>query len=178
MSSDRAMRTVSGLATSRGYAAGPVFLYRGDGNLAVPEYVIEPHREKDEVRRFRNACDSVRSDLKNLIEVLRSRTDRSDVRVFECHLMILEDPLLNDEIVRHIEKDRLNAEASVRRTVNGAREQFSRMNDPYFRERVRDLDDVERRLLHSLAGHKSNPLFNLTAPAIVVADDLTPSETV
>jgi phosphotransferase system enzyme I (PtsI) len=55
---------------------------------------------------------------------------------------------------------------------------FERMTDPYFRERVRDLDDVERRLLKKLLGFAANPAFGLNRPSVIVADDLTPSETV
>ena len=66
--------------------------------------------------------------------------------------MILEDAALQDEVARYIQSDRLNAEAAVRKTMNGARAQFERMNDPYFRERVRDIDDIERRVLKALTG--------------------------
>ena len=78
----------------------------------------------------------------------------------------------------YISKDRLNAEAAVRKAVNGARRQFERMNDPYFRERVRDLDDIERRILKALTGFASSPHLELKTPSIIIADDLTPSETV
>ena len=172
------MQTVSGLATARGFAIGPVFVYRGDGDVPVPEYVVDPGREADELTRLRRALLETRRDLENLIATLRERAGRGDVRVFECHLMMLEDPVLNGEAEKHIREGRINAEAAVRRTADGARRQFERMNDPYFRERVRDLDDIERRLLKALTGFGGSPHLELKAPAIVVADDLTPSETV
>lgn len=172
------MTTLSGLATARGYAFGPVFVYRGDGEVPIPQYLVEPGSEEDELLRLRAAIKETRRDLEGLISVLRERTGRSDVRVFECHLMILEDAILTKEIEDHVTNDRLNAEAAVRRTMNGARTQFERMNDPYFRERVRDIDDVERRLLQRLTGCGRNTHLELKSPSIVVADDLTPSETV
>jgi len=172
------MRTLSGLATARGFAVGPVFVYRGDGDLPVPEYAIAPEKVDDELLRIRRAHVDVERDLDNLIATLRARAGGSDVKVFECHLMILEDPSLVDETARYVRDEHLNAEAAVRRTANRARAQFGRMNDPYFRERVRDLDDVERRLLKALIGVSAAPHLELKAPSIVVADDLTPSETV
>lgn len=172
------MQTIAGLATARGFVSGPVFIYRGEGDLPVPEYLIEPGREGDELLRFKRALLETRRDLESLISVLRERTGRDDVRVFECHLMILEDELLVKETEDHILRDRLNAEAAVRKTATAARVQFERMNDPYFRERVRDLDDIERRLLRAITGFGGNPHLELRAPAVVVADDLTPSETV
>ena len=172
------MRTIAGLPTARGFVAGPVFIYRGDGDVPVPEYVIEPGREGDELLRLKRALCDTKRDIENLISVLRQRAGREDVKVFECHLMMLEDFTLLDETEQYILRDKINAEAAVRKTAVNARAQFGRMNDAYFRERVRDLDDVERRLLKSLTGFGGNPHLELKAPAIVVADDLTPSETV
>jgi phosphotransferase system enzyme I (PtsI) len=172
------MTRVAGLATSRGFAAGPVFVYRGDADLPVPQYVVDPGEENEELLRLKRALADTKRDLETLISVLRERTGREDVKVFECHLMILEDLVLIDETQRYILDDRLNAAAAVRKTADRAREQFARMNDPYFRERVRDLDDVERRLLKVIIGTSGEPHLELKTPSIVVADDLTPSETV
>lgn len=172
------MRTIAGLATARGFVSGPVFIYRGSGDVSVSEYLIEPGREGDELLRFKRAQFATRRDLEHLISALKERTSRDDVRVFECHLMILEDPLLCDEIEKYIVEKHLNAEAAVRRTTDNARMQFERMNDPYFKERVRDLDDVERRLLKWMTGSSGDPLLELRTPSIIVAEDLTPSETV
>ncbi|MBR1921880.1 MAG: hypothetical protein IJ829_07780, partial [Kiritimatiellae bacterium] len=88
------MTTLAGLATARGFASGPVFVYRGDGEIPVPEYLVEPGREGDELIRLKRAVVETKRDLENLISVLRQRTGRADVRVFECHLMILEDAAL------------------------------------------------------------------------------------
>lgn len=172
------MQTISGLAAARGYVSGPVFIYHGDEEIPIPEFVVERGRELDELMRLKRAMAETRRDLEGLIAVLKERTGRADVRVFECHLMILEDTVLARETEGYVTRDRLNAEAAVRKTMNGARAQFERMNDPYFRERVRDIDDVERRLLKQLTGYDRNPHLDLKSPAIVVADDLTPSETV
>ena len=172
------MRTIAGLATARGFAVGPAFIYRGDGDFPVPRYVVDPGREEEELLRFRRAVLETKRDIEGLIAALRERGGRENVRVFECHEMILEDELLLGEIEKSIRDDRVNAETAVRRAANHAREQFARMNDPYFRERVRDIDDVERRLLKALTGFGANPHLELKRPSIVVADDLTPSETV
>ena len=172
------MRTVDGLPTARGSASGPVFIYRGDCQVPVPEYVVEPGGEKDELMRLKRALGETRRDLENLIAVLRERSNGKDVDIFECHLMLLDDIVLVKETEDYILKDRLNAAAAVRRTADRARAQFGRMNDPYFRERVRDLDDVERRLLKVIAGIGSETLWDIKVPSIVIADDLTPSETV
>ena len=178
MNSRPEMVTLAGIPTARGLVAGPVFLYRGDGEIPVPEYVVEAGREEEELRRFERAVIDTKRDLENLISVLRERTGRADVRVFECHLMFLEDPTFADEIRRSVTSDHINAEAAVKAFTDKMRVQFSRMNDPYFRERVRDFDDVERRLLVALTGFAQETSFELKVPSIIVADDLTPFETV
>ena len=178
MSSNRAMQTITGLATARGFAIGPVFVYRGDGKVPIPEYVVDPGHEADELVRLKRAVMETKRDLDTMIATLRERAGQADVRVFECHQMLLEDPVLFGEAEKCVLEGRVNAEAAVRRTAAHARRQFERMNDPYFRERVRDLDDVERRLLKALTGFGGSPHLELKAPSIVVADDLTPSETV
>ena len=170
--------TLTGLATARGFAAGPVFVYRGEGDLPVPEYLVAPERVEDELLRLRRALRETKRDLESIVATLRERGETGAGRVFEGHLMILEDPLVSGEAEKRVERDHVNSEAAVRRTMDGARASFGRMNDPYFRERVRDLDDLERRILRALAGQGGDPSLELETPSIIVADDLTPSETV
>ena len=172
------MTLVAGLPTARGLACGPVFVYRGDGDIPVPEYIVEQGAEDAELRRLDGSIEEIKRDLDGMIAALRERTGRQDLRVFECHLMILEDAFLIDEIEKKVKEERMNAEAAVTRVFAMHRSQFEKMNDSYFRERVRDLDDVERRLLKSLIGDKRQPHLELKSPSIVIADDLTPSETV
>ncbi len=173
------MRTLSGLATSRGFVAGPVFVYRGDDEIPLPEYVVEEGGEAAELAKFRKAIADTSKELEGIVETLKSRIGgKDDVKVFECHLMLVEDPVTKAEIERYISDERLNAAAAVRKTADRTRAQFAKMKDEYFRERMRDIDDVERRILKALTGFASSPYRELKTPSIVVADDLTPSETV
>ena len=178
MSSNKHQKTLSGLATARGLAEGPVFLYRSTGDLPIPEFVVELEDVPKEVARLRRAIVEVKRDLEGLISVLKQRTGREDVRIFECHLQLVEDEVLQEETIKAISNQKLNAEAAVRRTVSQIRAHFDRMNDSYFRERVLDLEDVERRLQKALAGFTDRAPIELKTPAIIIANDLTPSETV
>ncbi len=178
MSSSAKMRTVRGLPTARGFAIGPVYVYRGDGEIPVSEYVLPEGGEAAEWSRFNAALDVARHDLESVVAALNARGGRTDAKIFECHLMLLDDPLFIAEVEKRIKIEHLNAEAAVRRTANETRALFAKMNDPYLRERVRDVDDLERRVLRILLGAAANPNVSLTEPSIIVADDLTPSETV
>ena len=172
------MRTMKGLATARGFALGPVFIYRGDGEFPVPEYVVEPGREQDELLRLKRAKTDAARDLEGLGSVLAERAGRNEARIFESHQMILDDPSFADEAERLITGERLNAEAAVKKVAAAAKKRFGQMKDLYFRERVRDIEDVERRLLKLLVGFSAETKLELKVPSVVVADDLTPTETV
>ncbi|MBS7286957.1 MAG: phosphoenolpyruvate--protein phosphotransferase [Kiritimatiellae bacterium] len=178
MSSNKKMRVMTGLATSRGFAVGPVFICRGNGKVNIAEYSIEPDRVEDEVLRFRRAINEAKRDVEGIISTLKERSSRDDAMVFECHIMLLEDIELISQIEDRIRKGLVNAESAVRSAYAEARGKFEQMNDSYFRERVRDLDDLERRLLSVLSGFGENMASALKIPSIIVADDLTPSETV
>ena len=109
------MRSLQGLATARGFAVGPVFICRGDGSVPVPEYVLEPGCEEEEVLRYRRAVGDARRDLEGIVASLKERTGRDDVMVFECHLMMLEDAELSGAVERRIREEHVNAESAVKR---------------------------------------------------------------
>ena len=171
--------TLAGLAVSRGLASGPAFIYGGEREITVPEYAIPQGGEAAELARFDAARAEIRQQLENLVSELGARTDAESAKVFANHLMILDDIAIVEAIQDSVRRDHVNVESAMRRVVAGFRETFARMNDPYLRERVRDIDDVERRVLGALLGKSGTPapLAQIDRPVILVADDLTPSET-
>lgn len=172
-----AMVTVAGIAVSRGFAAGPVFIHRPDDVQNVPEYEITPDRVEQEILRFHEARAKTHDQIEALIDQL-GESGGNAAAIFANHLEILEDVSLIRAVERNIRSARVNAEAAVRRAVADIRALFGRMKDPYLRERVRDVDDIERRCLRVLLGHTGNAFSQITEPVIVVAADLTPSDTV
>ena len=172
-----AMTTIAGIAVSRGFAAGPVFVHRPDEGLSVPEYEIAPDRVLAELARFHAARAETRAQIEALSAKLRERGEAA-AEIFDNHLVMLEDASILGSVERHVRSDRINAEAAVRRTASSFRDVFGRMKDPYLRERVRDVDDIERRILSNLMGTSANAFAQIREPVIVVAADLTPSETV
>lgn len=175
----RRMATLRGLATSRGFAQGPVFLYSGGHDLSVPEYEIPPEKVFSESARYYAA----RAEARRQIETLAARfgefsPNSQEANVFANHLAILDDALVVQEVEGVIRDSRINTEAAIRRVVSRFREMFGKMDDPYLRERVRDIEDIERRFMRILLGREETALAAITSPVVIVADDLTPSETV
>ena len=138
---------------------------------------VPPEQAGRELERLEKAREECLRDLDALASSLGERLNLRDTRLFECHRMMLDDPLLIGEIKSLVAEGHLNAEGAVHRAVGALRSKFEKMSDQYFRERVQDLDDVERRLIDRLSGTGSDVPVDIPAPAIVVADDLTPSET-
>ncbi len=173
-----AMVTVAGTAVSRGFAAGPVFVYHPDEVQSVPEYEVAPERVPEEIARYHAARIETRAQIESLVAQLGEHGGGNAAAVFANHLDILDDTTLREAIERAIREQRVNAESAIRRTVKSLREMFGRMKDPYLRERVRDIDDIERRLLRVLLGRSGSAFAQIDEPVIVVAADLTPSDTV
>jgi len=172
------METLSGLATSHGLVAGPVFVYGGEEDVPVPEYSVAPEACLQELARFHAARAETRRQIEAMAESLRQRTDGPAAEIFDNHLLLFDDPSIVSGIERRIRDEHLNAEAAVRKTCAAFRAVFAKMKDAYLRERIRDVDDLERRILMVLMGRDANPFSAITSPVIVVAPDLTPSETV
>jgi len=172
-----AMVTVAGIAVSRGFAAGPVFVHRPDDDLEVPEYEVSPDRVPAELARYHAARAETHAQIEALAAQLEGSGEHA-VAVFANHLELLEDATIRSAIERLVRERRINAESAVRRVVADFREMFNRMRDPYLRERVRDIDDIERRLLRNLLGRTGSAFAQIDEPVIVVAADLTPSDTV
>ena len=172
------MVTVAGTATSRGFVSGPVFLYAGDRDIVLPEYTIPAERTGAELARYREARAETRRQLEGVVTDVTARVDGGEADIFKNHLVILEDETIIAAIEKSIREERLNTEAAIKRAADCFRQMFERMNDPYLRERARDLDDVERRMLRVLTGRPESALAHIESAVIVVADDLTPSEIV
>jgi len=172
------METLSGLAAARGVVAGPVFLCHDARDVAVPEYTVPADGVPAELARYRDARVETRRQIEALAARLREGSVGPEADIFDNHLVLFDDPTIVSGIERLIREERLNAEAAVRKTVAEFRAVFGRMHDPYLRERVRDLDDLERRVLDVLLGRSDNPFAAIASPVVIVARDLTPSETV
>ena len=142
------------------------------GRRAIPAAQIEAER-----KRLTKALSSARDDLR----VLRDQTSRDfgteTGAIFDFHLGLLDDPTLLETFFQAIDKTRFTAEYAVSRSLRDYSKQFLRQKDLYFRERVKDIYDIERRLLTKLLGKERIRLADLAEPVALVAHDLTPSQT-
>ena len=168
------MKVLKGIQASNGIAIGPVYLH--DPEEPWVDYRrIGEHEVDGEVRRFLDTLASVAEDLKATRVRVEEKLGPDHAQIFDAHLMILDDAALRDPTLASIRNDRVNVEYAFWLTLQKVRRQFDAIQDDYFRARRADILDVERRVLSRLCQREDALLERMTAPAIVIARELTPS---
>lgn len=163
-----------GISASKGYAIGQVFI-KEKTNIIISEDKIEDSSQ--EKKRLKKAVEVSREQLLKVKERAYKELGADKAEVFESHIMLLDDPEFVGAMETNIETNMINAEKSVKDTLKMFIDIFDAMDDDYMRERVADVKDVGERILANLKGYSVDVLTNLCENTIVVAHDLTPSDT-
>ena len=130
-----------------------------------------------EISRFEKAVEETRNEIKLLRDRLQTSLEAHEANIFDAHFLIVEDKKLSREVCSVIEKKLLPAEYAYSQVIQKYISAISALSDPYLKERALDIKDVAGRVLANLQGTSRNHLEKLPGPRIVVAHDLTPSET-
>ena len=157
-----------------GIAAGRLFVYR-KAEIHIEQKAAE-HAE-DEVARFMQAKAEAAKQLRVLQEKTLRGVGAAEARIFEAHRMLLEDPDFVGGVTGMIRSEHVSAEYAVSVAGQQFADVFAAMEDAYMRERAADIRDIAQRLIAVLAGTAASP-GDLKEPVILLAEDLTPSETV
>lgn len=165
-----------GQGVSTGIAYGPAYVIAPD-SLRVPRRDVPEEEIEEEVERLRAAIEKARADIRGVQEALRSADKAAESAIFDAHLLILEDPELLDDVEARIRDERVNAEHAFRERMFEASSRLERSDNAYLRERVRDLRDVEHRVVRTLLGEREPAVGDLMQNAILVAHDLPASLT-
>jgi len=169
------MKVIFGISASRGIGMGPVFLFSRN-EIKVEEKKISDIGKEEE--RLNAALEKARAQINDVYQKALKESSEADAEIFQAHLMILDDPELLDNIKKQINEDQINAESSVQKATKMFSDMMAAMSDEYFAARANDIKDVGNRLLRNLLGISESPTANLKVPSIIIADDLTPSDTV
>ena len=168
------METLIGKAVYKGIALGKISVLRKTENV-VKRVKIED--VDAELQRVEVAKAQAIEQLGKLYDKAVKEVGEASAAIFEVHQMMLEDLDFNEAIENTIRTQEVNAEYAVASTGDSFSEMFASMDDDYMKARAVDIKDISERLVQNLAGNGDNGL-DFTEPVIVVADDLTPSETV
>ena len=167
--------TVQGIAASQGIAYGQIFVYI-QSDVEVPIYEVEPERRLEEVSRFDRALVSTRQQIAKIQGEVEKNLGAQEALIFDAHLMALEDPALIGETIRVFESTGQNIETCFNQVSQRYIQAFAKFEDEYLRERASDIRDVAQRVLQNLLGQAENSLSRLADKRIVVANDVSPSD--
>jgi phosphoenolpyruvate-protein phosphotransferase (PTS system enzyme I) len=165
-----------GVGVSPGIARGRTHVVRDEVD-DVPRYGIEPGQVGKEIARFETALMQTRGQILEMQQRIAEAIGAKDASVFDAHLLVVEDRTLIDEVLRKLESERCNVEHIFQEVARRYSETLSKIDDPYLRERALDIQDVTRRVIRNLQGKAARPFLAVREPHILVAHNLTPSDT-
>ncbi|MDF2653734.1 MAG: PtsA [Bacillota bacterium] len=166
----------SGIAGSEGITAGKAYVFRKHQTEidAVSVASAAIHTELD---KLSEGIALSRTQLVRLKEKVEKELDESKAQIFEAHRMMLEDPEFIDAVKNEISSNSISAASAVKKVTEDYLAIFEQMEDDYMRERAADIKDVSSRLTRNILGISAWDLFSISSPVIIVAHDLTPSDT-
>jgi len=164
-----------GIAASAGIAYGQAFVVE-QNELEIPIYRVDPAKRGHEIARFEQALLETRQQITKVQQEIARNLGDDEARIFDAHLLVLEDQALIEESIRELDKTGYNIEHAVQAVGQRYVDAFDQIDDEYLRERASDIRDVIRRVLHNLTGHSMVNLSGLVEGRILVTHDITPSE--
>lgn len=153
--------------SSKGYGIAKAFVVKRD-EITLNENRIDSNKKEEEFEKFTKAVEVAVKDLEKLAV---------DNDIFGAHVMLAQDISLRDNVKNKIENDLQNVEIAVYETCKEFELMFSSIDDDYMKERSADMKDISERFIRILTGKDDNPFVNLKEKSIIVANDLTPSDT-
>ena len=168
------MQCLKGKSVYKGIAMGKISVLKKD------DYIVKRTKIEDaqaEIQRVKAAVEASQEQLQKLYEKAVKEVGEASAAIFEVHQMMLEDEDYSESIENIITTEMVNAEYAVASTGDNFSEMFASMDDDYMKARAADIKDISKRLVKNLSGHGGDDI-DLEEPVIVVADDLSPSETV
>ena len=167
---------VFGVAASPGIAQARLLLADFD-ELALPRYDIEENQIPQEIARLNEAIDKTKTQLLEIQKEVRNNLGEKDAEIFEAHLSVLEDATLLAAVNKQIALKKQNVESVYYHVIQHYTDAIEALHDSYLSERAIDIRDVSRRVFQNLTGNHHSLLHTIKEPCIVVAYDLSPSET-
>jgi phosphotransferase system enzyme I (PtsI) len=178
MSGDHAKQETrfQGVGVSPGVSRGTLYVVRDEGD-EVTRHRIEPSDVPKEIGRFETALIQTRSQILEMQERIAQSIGAKDAGIFDAHLLVVEDRTLIDEVLRKLQSDLCNVEFVFEQVATHYADTLSQIDDPYLRERALDIQDVTRRVVRNLMGKAPKDFLSLTHQHILVAHNITPSDT-
>ncbi|MFH0935684.1 MAG: phosphoenolpyruvate--protein phosphotransferase [Candidatus Omnitrophota bacterium] len=170
------MIKLKGIAAASGISIGPAYKI-GKEEFIIPKEAI---REKDipvQIQLFEEALIKTRREIIELQKRISVEMGQEEAQIFDAHLLVLEDRMLIEDVISRLKKEHLNVAYIFSEVLKKYISVFSKIEDEYLKERTADINDVGKRILRNLLGKKRVGLSELKEKVIIVAHDLSPSDT-
>jgi len=172
-------RMFQGIPVSAGVCRGKIRVLARSQEVSIPKYTVGDSELPEQTNRLQQALLQTRRQILEVQRRVDEALGASNASIFDAHLLVLEDPVLVQEVIRTMEKDKVNVEHAFSVVSAKYVQTLDALDDDYLRERAADMRDVTARILHNLLGRahalEAEPLLN--EPSILVTHDLTPSRT-
>lgn len=169
-------KTFKGIPASPGIVIGKIFLFdRGEESVASRD--VKKEEVPGEIAKLENALIQTRKEIIELQDNISRGMGKEHADIFNAQLLVVEDRSLIEEVIKRLESDKKNVEFIFQQVSKKYIKIFSEMEDEYLRERASDIRDVSHRVIHNLLGKRRVDLAHLKEEVIVVAYDLSPSDT-
>ena len=170
------MQKLQGIAVSPGVAIGEAMVVDTEG-FRIPRRFVSRDAVEDELERLSGAMEAAGQEIEANRDAISRELGAQYAAIFEAHLQMLRDPRLRGELDGMIRDRHYSPEYAVSRTLRRYAKVFQEVQSSHLSERATDIFDIEKRLLRNLLGRRREELFRITSPVVVLAHNLTPSET-
>lgn len=167
---------MKGIAASPGIAIGKAFVLDSE-DYSIPKRTIRESMIPKEITQFEDALTRTRAEILSIRDKISKEIGKEHGDIFNAHLLVIEDRGLIEEVIERIKREKLACDYVFSQVLKKYIESFLKIDDEYLRERVSDINDVGRRIIHHLVGSQRASLGDLKEKVIVVAYDLSPSDT-
>ena len=165
-----------GIAVSPGIAISTALVLDAE-DFVIPRRQVDAANVQGELGRFATALAGSVQDLTALRDTVASQHGKEISGIFDFHLGLLHDPTVVSQVTKEISENRFTAEYAVSVVMRRFGATFQQMSDRFFSERIKDIHDIEKRLLRKLIGKRHEELSKLDHDVVVIAHDLLPSQT-
>lgn len=170
------METTRGIGVFSGVAIGPALVLDQQG-LSISRTRVAADRVAEEVTRLDKCLKGLAQEIEENAQLVTNRLGSEVSMIFEAHRHMIGDPHLYKQIVELIESEQYSAESAVRKVLSHYVDFFRDLNNSQFADRATDIRDIEGQILRRLLGDTRSRLAALKSEAVLIAHDLTPSET-
>jgi phosphoenolpyruvate-protein phosphotransferase (PTS system enzyme I) len=166
-----------GIAASPGVVIGQVSVISSD-EFNIVKKAIKENEIPKEINRFQDALIKTREEILIIKEDIQKSLDIKQAEIFNAHLLILEDRVMIEDIIKRVKAEKINIEYVFFQVLQKFIETFQAVDDLYIRERVSDIKDIGKRILRNLMGEENFLAVSLKEKDLIIAaDDIAPSDT-